>query len=129
MFGRKSPIELAYHDAVSNRLFSMVYFALNEGVSPEHREGFRKDWRERGSFHLIQLLKRSASPDWESYPETFWMNPAIAEHLRTIDVDRLYYIIDQWLDDQPLPPQINSDPFVEDAKVKDLHSLFSALNR
>ena len=107
----------------------MVYFALNEGISPEHWKSFRRDWRERGSYHLIQLLRWSASPDWESYPETFWMNPWIAEHLRAIDGDRLYYIIDQWLDDQPLPPHIDADPLVEDRKVKDLHRLFSALNR
>jgi hypothetical protein len=68
MFGIKSPIEDAYYDAIHNRLFSMVYFALN-------RKSFRKDWCERGSFHLVQLLKQSASPDWSSYPETFWMKP------------------------------------------------------
>jgi hypothetical protein len=75
MFGIKSPIEDAYYDAIHNRLFSMVYFALNEGISPEHRKSFREDWRERGSYHLVQLLKRCASADWSSYPETFWMKP------------------------------------------------------
>jgi hypothetical protein len=129
MFGSKSPIELAYHNAVSNRLFSMVYFALNEGVSSECRKSFRKDWRGRGSYHLVQLLKRSASPDWESYPETFWMNPWIADNLRAVDEDRLYYIIDQWLDDRPLPSLVSEDPRVEDRKVRDLERLFSALNR
>lgn len=129
MVGIKSPIEDAYYDAIRKRLFSMVYFALNEGVSPEHRKRFRKDWRERGSYHLTQLLKRSASPDWSSYPETFWMNPWIAEHLRACDEDGLYYFVDQWLAEQPLPPLISADPHMEDHKVGELKRLFSALNR
>jgi len=129
MSGSKSPIEDARRYAASNRLLSMVYFALNDGVPPEHRKIFRKDWRERGSYHLTQLLLQCASPDWTSYPETFWMNPWIAEHLRACDENSLYYFTDQWLDDQPLPPLVSADPYAEDLKVKDLERLYSALNR
>ena len=129
MFGIKSPIETAYHRAVHNRLFSMVYFALNESVPAEHRKRFRKVWSERGSYHLIELLKQSASPNWESFPETFWMNPWIAEHLRACDPSGLFYIVDQWLADEPLPIEVSVDPHEEDRKVQDLKRLFSALNR
>jgi hypothetical protein len=129
MFGSKSAIEAAYHDAVAHRLHSMAYLALNEGVPPEGRQNFRKDWSERGSYHLIQLLKHSASSEWTSYPETFWMNPWIAKHLQVIDTNSLFYIVDQWLADAPLPDSIDPDPLVEDQKVKDLYKLFSALNR
>lgn len=129
MFGSKSPIEAAYHDAIAHRLHSMVYLALNEGVPAEDRRRFRKDWSERGSYHLIQLLKHSASPDWNFYPETFWVNPWVAKHLKEIDANSLFYIVDQWLAGEPLPDFIDPDPLVEDRKVKDLHKLFSALNR
>lgn len=125
----RSPIEGAYHHAVNNRLFSLVYFALNEGISPEYRKSFRKDWSERGSYELNQLLLRCARLDWASYPETFWVNPWIAKHLLACEVGSLCYFIDQWLDDQPLPPLVSEDPLVEDGKVRDLERLFSALNR
>lgn len=129
MFGNKSPIENAHYDAVSNRLFSIVYFALNEGVSPEDRRDFRELWVERGSFRLAELLLRCARPDWSGYSETFYLRPWIAEHLLAYEPARLCYIIDQWLDDEPLPPLVSEDPLIEDRKVKDLGKLFSALNR
>jgi hypothetical protein len=129
VFGNKSPIEDAYHDAVGNRLTSMVYFALNQGVATEDRKRFREHWRGRGSHHLIQLLLRCASSDWNSYPETFWVNPWVAEHLRACDENSLYYIIDQRLNGAPLPPLVSADPHEEDRKVRDLSKLFSALNR
>jgi hypothetical protein len=129
MFGSKSPVEDAYHQAVYNRLLSMIYSALNYGVSPEQRKIFRKDWNERGSFQLAELLLRCAHPDWASYAETFWMNPWIAKHLLACDAGSLCHFIDQWLDDQPLPQLVSEDPLVEDRKVKDLERLFSALNR
>jgi hypothetical protein len=129
MFGSKSPIEAAYNDAVGHRLRSIVYLSLNEGVHPEGRRGFRKDWGERGTYHLVHLLKQSASPEWNSYPETFWISPWVAKHLQETDANSLFYIVDQWLADEPLPDFIDPDPLVEDQKVKDLHRLFSALNR
>jgi len=125
----KSPVEDAYHHAVRNRLLSLVYCALNEGVPPEDRKHFRKDWSQRGSDVLNQLLLQCARSDWASYPETFWVNPWIAQHLLVYEVGDLCYYIDQWLDDQPLPPLVSADPLVEDLKVKDLERLFSALNR
>jgi len=128
MVGIKSPIKDAYRAAVDNRLFSIVYLALNEGVSPEDRKTFRKDWVKRGSYRLAELLLRCARPDWASYPETFWMRPWIAEHLLAYEAGNLCYFIEQWLDDQPLPPLVSEDPFMEDRKVKDLETLFSALN-
>ena len=129
MFGTKSPIESAYIEAVTNRLFSMVYFVLNQVFPPKERKQFRKDWEERSTHQLTQLLKQSASLKWESHPGAFWINPWIAEQLRAIEADRLYYIVDQGMEGQPLPPNIDADPSVEDRKVRDLHRLFSALNR
>jgi len=129
MSGCKSPIKDAYRRAVSDRLLSTVYFALNDGVPPEHRKSFRKDWVERGSYLLGQLLLQCARPDWASYPETFWVNPWIAEHLIACDAGILCYFIDRWLADQPLPPLVSEDPRVEDRKIKELERLFSALNR
>jgi hypothetical protein len=136
MSGIKSPIEDAYRNAVSNRLFSMVYSALNGGVLQEDRKSFRKDWVERGSYRLGELLLHCARPDWASYPETFWIDPWIGEHLiaycggaQSPDAGNLCYFIDQWLEDQPLPLLVSEDPIVEDDKVKELKRLFAALNR
>jgi hypothetical protein len=129
MSGIKSPIEDAYWHAVSNRLFSMVYSALNGGVPLEDRKLFRKDWNERGTYHLNLLLLQCARPDWSSHPETFWIDPWIAEHLLAREEGSLCYIIDQWLDNQPLPYLVSEDPLVEDEKVRDLKKLFLALNR
>jgi hypothetical protein len=126
--GSKSPIEDAYYHAVSNRLFSLVYFALNDGVPLDGRKSFRKEWSER-SYELNQVLLLCARPDWASYPDTFSVDPWIAKHLQAHEVGSLCYIIDQWLDDQPLPPLVSEDPLVEDRKVRDLARLFSALNR
>jgi hypothetical protein len=76
-----------------------------------------------------QVLLLCARPDWASYPDTFSVDPWIAKHLQAHEAGSLCYIIDQWLDDQPLPPLVSEDPLVEDRKVKDLTRLFSALNR
>lgn len=129
MFGSKSPIEDAYHVAVSNRLFSIVYFALNDGIPPQDRKNFQKDWTERGTLRLGELLLRCARADWASYPETFYVNPWIVEHLRGCEAGSLCYILEQWLDNEPLPVAVSEDPRVEDRKVKDLAKLYSALNR
>lgn len=129
MVGIKSPIKAAYTHAIYNRLHSMVYFALNEGIPPEDRRAFRRDWAERGSYLLAQLLLQCARPDWASHPETFWVDPWIAEHLLACEAGSLCYFIDQWLDDRPLPPFVSEVPLVEDHKVKELERLFSALNR
>jgi hypothetical protein len=79
------------------------------------------------SFDSIAEAERFS--EWNSYPETFWINPWVAKHLLEIDANSLFYIVDQWLADEPLPDFIDPDPLVEDQKVKDLHRLFSALNR
>lgn len=129
MTGMKSPIEDAYRHALQNRLLSSVYCALNDGVDAKSRKRFRKDWRERGSYNLAQLLLQCARPDWTSYPETFWMNPWVAEQLKASEPDSLCYFIDQWLDDEPLPFLVSDDPQDEDRKVIELKRLFSALNR
>ena|ERR1700680_2799628 len=126
----KSPIESAYHDAVYNRLVSAVYSSLNYRVpSPDERKRFRKDWSERGPYRLVELLRQCARPNWESYPEAFWIAPWIAELFLTCEPDGLFYVVNQWLEDQPLPPLVSADPREEDRKVKDLQKLFSALNR
>jgi hypothetical protein len=125
----KSPIEDAYRHAVHNRLLSSIYCALNYGVEPEYRKSFRKDWRERGSYNLAQLLLQCARPDWSSYPETFWINSWIGELLRTCEPRDLCYFIDEWLEDKPLPPFVSDAPQDEDSKVRELRKLFSALNR
>ena len=129
MSGIKSPIEDAYRFAVHNRMLSMVYSALNGGVSPEHRRAFRKEWVERGSYRLGELLLLCARPDWASYAETFWIDPWIAGHLLAYDAGSLCYFIDQWLENQPLPLSVSEDPLVEDHKAKELERLSAALNR
>jgi len=129
MFGSKSPIETAYYDAVGKLILSMVYFALNEGVPGWDLERFRADWTERGSFRLAELLHRCARPDWASHPETFFMNPWIAERLLAVEPGRLCYVLDEWLADRPLPELVSDDPRVEERKVKELAKLFAALNR
>lgn len=126
--GSKSPIESAYHLAVHNRMLSLIYSALNDGVSPDDRESFRKDWAERGSYRLAELLLRCARSDWSSYPETFYVNPWIAAHVRGHAPESLCYFIDQWLEGKPLPLLVSVDPLVEDRKVKELEKLHSALN-
>jgi len=128
MFGSRSPIEAAYHQAVFNRLFSIVYFALNDGISPSDLKEFRKDWTERGSLRLAELLLRCARPDWASYPETFCLRPWIAERLKRCEAESLCYFLDAWLNDEPLPLGVSQDPLIEDYKVKELLRLFSALN-
>jgi hypothetical protein len=129
MFGSKSPIEDAYRAAVSNRLLSIVYFALNDVIPPEDRKSFREEWSERGTLRLGELLLRCTRPDWAEYPETFCLRPWIAENLRGCEPDSLCYVLEQWLDNEPLPPEVSEDPREEDRKVKDLARLFSALNR
>src|SRR5216684_6999643 len=98
MTGFNSPIQSAHRDAVSNRLVSMVYSALNEAISPKERKAFRKEWTERGSYDLGQLMLQCALPDWSSYPETFWIDPWIGEHLRAYEPGNLCYVIERWLE-------------------------------
>lgn len=122
-----SPVERAYHDAVSNRLHSIVYSALNNGVPPEDRNKFREYWLEQGPIFLIQLLARYAAGDWRADPEGFWVNPWFAEYLKP-ETDGIYYCLYQWLDAFPLPPFISEDPYEEDRRVKHLARLYHALN-
>ena len=119
MWGMKSPIEDAYHVAVSNRLFSIVYMALNEGVR-KNRKSFRNTWIEHGGLFLGELLLRCAGENWNSYPETFWLNPWLAGHLRRYEAGNLCAILEQWLADRPLPTGVNEDPHIEDEKVQKL---------
>ena len=128
MSGFGNPIESAYRDAVSNRLSSLVYFTLNEGIAPEDRKHFRKAWSERGTDQLLRLLLHCISPDWSSYPETFWVNPWVAEQLRASESHGIHYVLEQWLADEPLPPRVSDDPREEDRKVKNLKRLHSALH-
>jgi hypothetical protein len=114
----------------------MVYSALNGGVAPEERRRFRKVWLEEGSYRLAEVLLNCGRPDWKSYPDTFWIDPWIAEHLLahcgghpSPDPGMLCYMIDQWLDNEPLPVLVSEDPLVEEEKVRELKRLFAALNR
>lgn len=128
MTGFNSPIQSALRAAVSNRLLSMVYSALNGAISRKERKAFRKEWTERGTYGLGQLLIQCALPDWSSYPEAFWVDPWIEKHIRTYEPGNLCYVVEQWLQDEPLPVDVDEDPYVEDHKVKELEKLFIALN-
>jgi hypothetical protein len=105
----------------------MVYAALNGGIEPKYRKRFRKDWSER-SYELNELLLLCSRPDWASYPDTFWVDPWVAEHLLAHPEGSLCYYIDQWLAAEPLPPDVSEFPVVENNKIKELERLFSALN-
>lgn len=123
----KSPVESAYHDAVRNRLHSIIFSALNNGVPPKERKRFREHWLDQGPIYLIQLLARCAAQDWSADPDGFWVDPWFAKYLRP-ETDGIYYCLYQWLDDIPLPPNISEDPHEEDRKVRELARLYSALN-
>ena len=114
----------------------MVYAALKGGVPPEDRKRFRKEWSEEGSHPLREVLLNCGRPDWTSYPDTFWIDPWIWEHLiahcggiQNPDPGFLCYFIDQWLENEPLPEIVSEDPLVEEEKVRELKRLFAALNR
>jgi hypothetical protein len=114
----------------------MVYSALNNGVPLEDRKRFRKVWVEEGSYRLGEVLLNCGRPDWTSYPDTFWIDPWIWEHLiahcggpPSPDPGMLCYMIDQWLEDEPLPTSVSQYPLVEEEKVRKLRILFAALNR
>jgi hypothetical protein len=128
MTGFNSPIQSALRAALSNRVLSMVYFALNGAISLKERKAFRREWTERGAYDLGQLLIQCALPDWSSYPETFWVDLWIGEHLRKQGAGNLCYVVEQWLEDVPLPVDVDEDPYVEDRKVRELERLFIALN-
>jgi hypothetical protein len=119
-----SPISSALSDAKYNRLVSMVYRVLDSVADSKQK----KEWHKLGSYHVVQLLLHSARPDWEAYPDAFWMDPWIAEHLRSCEPDGLYYIVDRWLESLPLGFGISEDPQIEDLKVRQLKRLSSALN-
>jgi hypothetical protein len=132
----KSPIEDAYHQAVSNRLLSMVYSALDGSVPPNERKRFRTVWNREGSYRLAEVLLNCGRPDWTTYPDTFWIDPWIAKHLLahcggppSPVPGMLCYEINQWLANGPLPPFVSEDPFVEEEKVRELKRLFAAMNR
>jgi len=88
----------------------------------------KKEWRELGTYHVVQLLLHSAQPDWETYPGAFWVDPWTAQHLRACEPDSLYFIVDNWLQGKILDQRISEDPRVEDSKVRHLERLLSALN-
>ena len=49
--------------------------------------------------------------------------------VRSCESDSLYYIVEKWLDGAALDTRISEDPRAEDAKVRHLEQLLSALNR
>jgi hypothetical protein len=120
-----SPIKDALREAEYNRLCSMVYFVLNEVSSKKQK----KEWRKLGNYHVVQLLLRSASLHSNSYPDTFWVNPWIAQHLRSCEPGGLYHIVEKWLENVSLDAHVSDDPAMEDSKVRHLEQLLSALNR
>jgi hypothetical protein len=126
----ESPIASAYRLAVENRLLSMIYSTLNGSRSPKELKRFRKEWTERGCHQLEELLIQSARPDWESYPEAFWVDPWIGRHLQESrdGGGSFCHFLSLWLEDEPLPAGVDENPYVEDRKVRDLERLFRSLN-
>jgi hypothetical protein len=104
----------------------MVYSVLNYAADSKAQ---KKVWRELGTYHVVRLLLHSAQPDWETYPDAFWIDPWIAQHFRTYESDSLFFIVDNWLQGVALGERISEDPRVEDSKVRHLEQLLSALNR
>jgi hypothetical protein len=131
MSGIKSPIKSALEIAVQNRLLSMIYSALNGGTSLKERKRFREEWTERGCYQLAALLIQCGRPNWASCPEGFWIDPWIGGHLQAYrdDPAGLCYVINKWLENEPLPFAVDEDPYVEERKIRDLEKLFNALNR
>ena len=108
----------------------MVYSALNLALDHSHEpKRFRKHWKEIGAYGLAQALVFSASHDCSSYPEAFWIDPWIAQHLRELDADQIAAIVRDWLDREPLHLRVSDDPLEEDAKVRRLLDLRAGLNR
>lgn len=130
MSGIKSPIDDALVAATYDRFCSMVYSALNIALDHSHEpKRFRKKWNEIGAYGLAQTLVFSASHDCSSYPEAFWIDPWIAQHLREYDADQIVAIVVHWLDRKPLDLRVSDDPLEEDAKVQRLRNLRAGLNR
>lgn len=126
-----SPIQDALRDAIRSRLHSMIYAALSSALeADEDPKDLLKEWRDLGTYHLAALLAASVSPDPNSYlyPRRFWIDPWIAERLRGLETDNFFYIVGRWLDGQPLEEHISAIPEVEDAKVRHLSRLLTALN-
>jgi hypothetical protein len=126
----KSPIDDALQAATYNRLCSMVYAALDSGAdSSEDPRAQLEEWRELGAYLLAEALVLSSASDWPRHPNTFWIDPWIAQHLRSQEASGLTYIVEQWLERRPLAPNVSDDPLEEDKKVKHLRQLIAALNR
>ena len=109
----------------------MVYAALNSAANSsfEHSRAQLKKWRELGAYLLAEaLVLSSSSPDWPMHPNTFWIDPWVAQHLRSQDASGLTYIVEQWLERMPLASNVSDDPLEEDVKVKHLRQLIAALN-
>ena len=122
----ESPIKDALHAAKYDMLFSIVYSVLNNVVDSEAQ---KKEWRKRGTHYVVRLLVESASPNWKTYPGAFWIDSWTAQHLRSCESVGLYYIVEKWLEGAALDKRISEDPRAEDAKVRHLEQLLSALNR
>lgn len=102
----------------------MVYSVLN-GIKSDRP---MSEWRDLGTYQIARLIVQSAAQDWERYPETFWMDEWIAQHLRNYDPGGLCLIVDRWLQKVPLDERVSPDPREEDMKVMKLKQLSSALN-
>lgn len=125
-----SPIKDALHMAHEHRLLSMVYSAVNGGRSSKELKRFRKLWAERGCYRLEELLILCGRPDWASHPEGFWVDPWIGGHLQAYQHDpaALCYVLNKWLENEPLPFPVDEDPYVEERKIRDLEKLHKAMN-
>jgi hypothetical protein len=127
----KSPVEDALRAAVRDRLWSLVYSALNTALDYYHDpKELRRDWCDIGAYGVAELLVLSASSDtrdWSSYPRML-TNPWEAQFLRRCAPGEIVFIVSEWLDRKPLDPRINEDPEEEDRKVRNLKSLLYRLN-
>jgi len=132
-----SPIDDALAATLRDRLISAVYAALEHAIAyhedEDQSEELRQYWDEVGALFVAQDLIRSARTDWPpdewDFPRIFCVQPDTAQFLERCTQNDLVAYVQFWLDGIPLDPRIDSDPCVEDAKVRRLRKLRSGLNR
>lgn len=135
MFGNKNLLFNALQGAISDRLCSAVYYALNFtvghlGVAEDTKERGKllREWRHLGVYTVAHIVLLSTLPEAPSLPHAVRLIPWITQYLRPCDEEAMLPIVQQWLDGEPLAERISWNPHDEDLKVNELQRLVGAIH-
>lgn len=127
MYGSKNLLTDALREATTDKLWSLVYFALNISLDCfDDPKAEKAEWREIGTYCVTLAL---ISKDGGCLPiMRSRLDPWVIQSLEAFGEAAILPVVDKWLQGEPLPERISEDPREEDAKVRHLRGFVSSIH-